>query len=126
MEGLSSLDFRALFFPCSGSFSGAPASKATPFEHSEIKNNELLQQIGSFSSVYLPIGNFSQALHGHCVGVWIGMCLTFMRISSEEKKKEQEPRNRREDKFLACEHRRISGICFAPPKILLYSQDGKF
>ena len=33
VEGLSSLDFRALFLPCSGSFSGAPASKATPVDH---------------------------------------------------------------------------------------------
>ena len=30
VDGLSSLDFWALFFPGSGIFSGAPASKATP------------------------------------------------------------------------------------------------
>ena len=30
VEGLSSLDFRALFLLCSGIFSGAPASRATP------------------------------------------------------------------------------------------------
>ena len=36
VEGLSSLDFRALFLPCSGSFSGAPASKATPVDHGEM------------------------------------------------------------------------------------------
>lgn len=36
VEGLSSLDFKALFLPCSGSFSGAPASKATPVDDGEM------------------------------------------------------------------------------------------
>jgi len=36
VEGLSSFDFRAFFLPSSGSFSGAPASKATPIvDHSD-------------------------------------------------------------------------------------------
>lgn len=41
VEGLSSLDFRALFLPCSGSFSGAPASKATPVDHG---HGEIIKQ----------------------------------------------------------------------------------
>ena len=42
VEGLSSLDFRALFLPCSGSFSGAPASKATPVDHGEIIKQRII------------------------------------------------------------------------------------
>ena len=39
------------------------------------------------------------------------MCLSiFSFISVEETKKEHAPRNRTVGKFLACEHRRISGI----------------
>ena len=69
VEGLSSLDFKALFLPCSGSFSGAPASKATPVDRAEMINKELLQQIGTFSSVYSTIENFSFTLHAGYVRV---------------------------------------------------------
>ena len=51
MEGLSSLDFRTLFLPCSGSFSGAPASKATPVDHDEIIKQQIITKDGSLQKI---------------------------------------------------------------------------
>lgn len=97
MEGLSSLDFRALFFPCSGSFSGAPASKATPFDHSEIKKTtnyynrlvvslQYIYQSGILAKVFMDIvlaSGLASALLS---------CVSVLRKRRKNKSKETEER----------------------------------